>query len=163
MATIEDHYDTFDDATKDVTAVIEDHATDPDEFDIEALTRAVTRPREDAHGTVIGYELTRTDDAILAAAAAHRLPPEATASPRAASGPTPYDRGTRLEPHPWVANGITGSELPRPAEDDDYGRVDFDTDEGATIATLHIERTEQGRYVLHIASGENLAFEVSND
>lgn len=52
---------------------------------------------------------------------------------------TPYDTGARLEPHLWVRDGITGSEYQRPAEADDYGRVDFDDDEGTTIATLHIE------------------------
>ena len=52
---------------------------------------------------------------------------------------TPYDTGARLEPHPWVRDGITGHEYQRPAEADDYGRVDFDDDEGTTIATLHIE------------------------
>lgn len=52
---------------------------------------------------------------------------------------SPYDTGERLEPHPWVRDGITGNEYRRPAERDDYGRVDFDDDEGTTIATLHIE------------------------
>lgn len=55
------------------------------------------------------------------------------------SSASPYSTGARLEPHPWVRDGITGSEYQRPAEADDYGRVDFDDDEGTTIATLHIE------------------------
>lgn len=52
---------------------------------------------------------------------------------------TPYDRGTRLEPRIWVKNGTTGTEMPRPALDDDYGRVDFDNDEGATDLTLYVD------------------------
>lgn len=52
---------------------------------------------------------------------------------------SPYDTGARLEPHPWVHGGTTGSRYQRPAEPDDYGRVDFDDDEGTTIATVHIE------------------------
>jgi|SRR6218665_584430 len=52
---------------------------------------------------------------------------------------SPYNTGARLEPHPWVQDGITGSENSRPAEANDYGRVDFDDGEGTTIATLHIE------------------------
>ena len=36
-------------------------------------------------------------------------------------------------------DGITGQENPRPAEADDYGRVDFDDDAGVTVATVHIE------------------------
>ncbi|OJU47384.1 MAG: hypothetical protein BGN98_03885 [Microbacterium sp. 69-7] len=52
---------------------------------------------------------------------------------------TPYDQGTRLEPLVWVTDGITGQENPRPAEADDYGRVDFDDDAGITVATVHIE------------------------
>ncbi|CAM5539976.1 hypothetical protein [Leifsonia shinshuensis] len=53
---------------------------------------------------------------------------------------TPYDTGARLEPHVWVHDGITSPDgLSRDAEADDYGRVDFDDDEGTTIATLWIE------------------------
>ena len=52
---------------------------------------------------------------------------------------SPYDTGARLEPHPWVHDGTKGSEYQRPADPDDYGRVDFDDDEGTTIATVHIE------------------------
>ncbi len=66
---------------------------------------------------------------------------------------TPYDLGTRLEPLVWVKDGITGQENPRPSEPDDYGRVDFDDDEGATIATVHIESDPQAAehvYVMKI-------------
>lgn len=68
-------------------------------------------------------------------------------------GRTPYDTGTRLEPLPWVKDGITGSENPRPSQPDDYGRVDFDDDAGITVATVHIEAEPQateGVYVMKI-------------
>ena len=66
---------------------------------------------------------------------------------------TPYDLGTRLEPLVWVRDGITGQENPRPSEQDDYGRVDFDDEEGGTIATVHIESDPQAAehvYVMKI-------------
>lgn len=67
---------------------------------------------------------------------------------------TPYDNGTRLEPHVWVRRGdvATPGGLPRRVEENDYGRVDFDDDEGRTVLTLHVERTAEG-YTLHV---ENL-------
>lgn len=62
---------------------------------------------------------------------------------------TPYDTGAVLEPFPWVhKDGTTGTDR-RPCEDDDYGRVDFDNDEGATIVTLRVTR-DGDRYVLEI-------------
>ena len=62
----------------------------------------------------------------------------------------PYDTGERLEPHVWV-NGEVASPggLPRRTTDDDYGRVDFDADDGTTILTLYIERADNG-YTLNI-------------
>lgn len=38
---------------------------------------------------------------------------------------TPYDTGDRMEPKPWPLRG-----------DDDYGRVDFENDEGGTTLTV---------------------------
>lgn len=32
------------------------------------------------------------------------------------SSASPYSTGARLEPHPWLRDGITGSEYQRPAE-----------------------------------------------
>ena len=57
----------------------------------------------------------------------------------------PYDTGKRLEPHPWVTNGIVvPGGRPRLAEDNEFGRVDFDTDDGTTIATVYLEPVENG-------------------
>lgn len=63
---------------------------------------------------------------------------------------TPYDTGAVLEPKGWVdADGIAGSELRRPAEADDYGKVDFDDDEGNTVTTVRIVARD-GVHILQV-------------
>lgn len=64
---------------------------------------------------------------------------------------SPYDQGSKLEPKPWVKDGIAGIEEPRPAENADYGRVDFDNEEGATELTVWAVPTEDG-IVLRVQS-----------
>ncbi|QXN73999.1 hypothetical protein SEA_BLAB_73 [Microbacterium phage Blab] len=67
---------------------------------------------------------------------------------------TPYDRGVRGEPKVWPH--VTRSELATLApialelEEDRFGRVDFDDDEGATLVTVWIELGETGEHVVHI-------------
>ncbi len=76
----------------------------------------------------------------------------------------PYDTGARLEPRPWVErvgdSWVTGSERLRDAFPDDFGRVDFDDDEAATLATVYVERTEASpsgiRYVLHVEADPDI-------
>jgi hypothetical protein len=75
---------------------------------------------------------------------------------RRTAGLTPYDRGERLEPKPWVR--------PVPLmrwEDEEYGKVDFDNDESATIFIVHFEKEGEG-YVLHVQNlaGDPLRVEV---
>jgi hypothetical protein len=66
---------------------------------------------------------------------------------------TPYDTGERLEPHLWVRGEVASpGGLPRRACVDDYGRVDFENEEGGTVLTVHVSRTAGG-YTLHV---ENL-------
>lgn len=63
---------------------------------------------------------------------------------------TPYDTGERLEPRPWVSRE-------RPAQgDDDFGRVDFDDEEGHTVVTIHVRRRHPGAYMVRI---DNLGLE----
>ncbi|MGO1276985.1 MAG: hypothetical protein ACTMIG_13695 [Corynebacterium variabile] len=63
---------------------------------------------------------------------------------------TPYDTGERLEPVAWVRGGTTSPDgLARPAEDDDFGRVDFDLDDGTTLATVYLMPVDTG-YEMHI-------------
>lgn len=66
---------------------------------------------------------------------------------------TPYDTGERAEPHLWVRPGNAAPLDPAVdphAEElrDNYGKVEFDNDESATVAIVHIERTEDGNYRL---------------
>lgn len=78
---------------------------------------------------------------------------------------SPYDTGDRLEPHPWVSNGLVNSQdAPREATGDDYGRVDFDDDEGNTVFTAWIQKTEAG-YIFRVDEHQDveLAFETSSD
>lgn len=66
---------------------------------------------------------------------------------------TPYDTGKRGEPRPWeIAPSLFEgmSPIERELEADRYGKVDFDNDEGGTIATVWIERDELGRAVVHV-------------
>lgn len=68
---------------------------------------------------------------------------------------TPYDTGDRLEPHPWLRTAEQGRD-PRTAEPQDFGRVDFDDEEGRTVATVYVTRTPDG-YALHVVdTGEEL-------
>ena len=77
---------------------------------------------------------------------------------------TPYDNGTRLKPHVWVRGDVaTPGGLPRRTEEDDYGRVDLDDDEGRTVLTLYVERTAEG-YTLHVENlTDSLRIEVDHD
>lgn len=72
-------------------------------------------------------------------------------------GLTPYDRGERLEPKPWVVH-----RRPVVYPDESYGRVDFDNDEAATVATLWIERREDGSYVLRGYNNEPLEVQIDD-
>lgn len=62
---------------------------------------------------------------------------------------TPYDSGARLEPRAWA-----------PTADDEYGRVDFDNDESATVITLWIERDDAGEYRLHLEADPDLPLQI---
>lgn len=75
----------------------------------------------------------------------------------------PYDTGYRLEPKPWVANGITGNDDPRASVPNDYGRVDFEDDEGNTAFTAWIQKTDTG-YILRVDEHQDvdLAIETSS-
>jgi hypothetical protein len=59
---------------------------------------------------------------------------------------TPYDTGARLEPVPWVnpKARTAGKEEVRPAEEDDWGKVDFENDESATEVIIWVAPMHQG-------------------
>lgn len=62
---------------------------------------------------------------------------------------TPYDLGTVLEPKPWG---------PTPGEEDNWGKVDFDNDEGGTDATLRVAPSEvwPGYLDIEIETNQNV-------
>lgn len=66
---------------------------------------------------------------------------------------TPYDTGQLLEPKPWVpwhsySPSEQQDELRKQSLDGRWGKVDFDDDEGGTVATVHAERQGDGHYKL---------------
>lgn len=69
---------------------------------------------------------------------------------------TPYDTGTRCEPHVWLTPTQLALEKSSPdaraIEEDRFGKVDFDNDEATTVCTVHIERGEDGRHIVVIGN-----------
>lgn len=66
---------------------------------------------------------------------------------------TPYDTGERAQPFVWEHDG----------DSDRYGMVDFDNDEGATIATVYVARSEiDGSYVMHIEPNNDDLMVIDN-
>lgn len=72
---------------------------------------------------------------------------------------SPYDSGYRLEPRVHVNAGIVGEENPRPAEADDYGRVDFDNEFSETVLTVRVQRTEQG-YIVRVEEHQDVELTI---
>lgn len=67
---------------------------------------------------------------------------------------TPYDRGVRGEPKVWPHATRKDLESMSPIEleieENRFGRVDFDDDEGATLLNVHVQREADGRIFLHV-------------
>lgn len=66
---------------------------------------------------------------------------------------TPYDTGARLEPYHWPVND----------DPDRYGRVDFDDDEGTTIASAYVQRLPSGTYALCVTRVSDVRLVVDVD
>lgn len=64
-----------------------------------------------------------------------------------ASDLTPYDTGEVCEAHPWIPYGTPVTDT-TPAEN--FGKVDLDDEEGATVCTIRMTRRRDGRYVLAV-------------
>lgn len=60
---------------------------------------------------------------------------------------SPYDTGKRCEPKSWIPYGTSVSTA-TPAEN--FGKVDFEDDEGHTIVVVHVERKDTGTHVVHV-------------
>ncbi|MFJ5071688.1 hypothetical protein ACIQC7_35260 [Kitasatospora sp. NPDC088556] len=63
---------------------------------------------------------------------------------------SPYDTGARCEPKLWQPNGEAVTEVMRSGEAEGIGNVDFTNDEGSTIVTVHVSRSDDGMYTVHL-------------
>lgn len=67
---------------------------------------------------------------------------------------TPYDRGVRAEPKIWPhatrSDLVDMAPIALEMEEDRFGRVDFDDDEGATLLNARVQREADGRVFLHV-------------
>lgn len=69
---------------------------------------------------------------------------------------TPYDTGKRSEPKVWPRGVME--------DDGDYGKVDFENDEGGTIATLYIEQSDdRSSYTLKGYTNEPLKVDIEQE
>ena len=67
---------------------------------------------------------------------------------------TPYDTNERAEPVIWVVpetGWIESTIADRRAETDDWGKVDFDDDSGATLVTIWVEPNGDGAVIVHVS------------
>lgn len=82
------------------------------------------------------------------------------------SDPGPHDLGIRCKPEPWV-NGDTNAtdpDNPRPATGPDHGKVDFETPESETVATVYVERlSNSARHVVHVQPWHDTDVVVDRD
>ena len=63
---------------------------------------------------------------------------------------TPYDTGDRCEPKLWQPDRNSVLAAMREDEGNDIGNVDFDDEEGHTVATVHVSRDDDGGYTVHV-------------
>lgn len=63
---------------------------------------------------------------------------------------TPYDTGARCEPKLWQPDRASVLAAMSGDEGQDIGNVDFDDDEGHTVATVHVSRTSDGVFTVHV-------------
>lgn len=80
---------------------------------------------------------------------------------------SPYDTGKRAEPQPWAhspANVVAEmAPIAREMAEEMFGKVDFDNDESAHVATVWFEKNADDHYVLHVAGMDDVRIEVHND
>ncbi|WP_434598288.1 hypothetical protein [Streptomyces sp. A5-4] len=63
---------------------------------------------------------------------------------------SPYDTGARCEPKLWQPDSKAVVEVMRSGQADDIGNVDFTDDEDSTVVTVHVSRSDDGRYTVHL-------------
>lgn len=67
---------------------------------------------------------------------------------------TPYDTGKRAEPKAWLRSSALMlaqmEPIERELEEDRYGKVDFEDENGDDLFTIWVETNEAGHPVVHI-------------
>ena len=63
---------------------------------------------------------------------------------------TPYDTGERCEPKLWQPDRAAVLAAMNGDEGRDVGNVDFEDDEGHTVVTIHVSRSADGIYTVHV-------------
>lgn len=96
-----------------------------------------------------GYRMGLSGEDFKDAIIRHAVLPREKAAMRL----TPYDLGTVLEPRLWVlSDGFrAGTQRMERAVDEDYGKVDFEDDEGTTVFTAQVAVVD-GVHVLRVTA-----------
>lgn len=77
---------------------------------------------------------------------------------------TPYDTGERAQPMPWQKDRFEVKDTMKHGDPDDIGKVDFDDDESATVATVQVVRNERGGYTIKVfGDAERLTIKDSRE
>ncbi|KAB7839457.1 hypothetical protein [Streptomyces mobaraensis] len=63
---------------------------------------------------------------------------------------SPYDTGARCEPKLWQPDGEAVAAVMHSGAVEDIGNVDFTNDEDSTIVTVHVSRSDDGMYTVHL-------------
>ncbi len=63
---------------------------------------------------------------------------------------SPYDTGARREPKLWQPNSEAVAEVMRSGEAGGIGNVDFTNGENGTVVTVHVSRSDDRMYTVHL-------------
>ncbi|NUQ96154.1 MAG: hypothetical protein HOY79_06175 [Streptomyces sp.] len=66
---------------------------------------------------------------------------------------SPYDTGARCEPKLWQPDADAVARAMKSGETEDVGNVDFTDDEDSTVVTVHVSRSDDGMYTVHLMPG----------
>jgi hypothetical protein len=69
---------------------------------------------------------------------------------------TPYDTGQRAEPKLWVTST---QGLGKTNDPDDWGKVDFESDSGETVAVVYMQLGDDGSYTLHVECWDDITIQ----
>ncbi|MDX2547490.1 hypothetical protein ACOT81_38500 [Streptomyces sp. WI04-05B] len=63
---------------------------------------------------------------------------------------SPYDTGARCEPKLWQPYREAVAAAMRSGNADDIGNVDFTDDADRTVVTVHVSRSDDGMFTVHL-------------